>query len=90
MGHSGSGIKSLNIGTGVGYSVLDIVTAFEQISMVTIPVVFKPRRVGEAAFAVADPRRACDILSWKPQFTLRDMCRDAWRWRNGSSYVDCR
>lgn len=69
-----------NIGTGRGYSVLDVVAAFEAASGLRIPVRFGPRRPGDIASCYADASRARKILGWSARYELSDMCAHAWRW----------
>jgi UDP-glucose 4-epimerase len=73
---------TVNLGTGVGYSVLDMVRAFEQASGKTVPVQFAPRRAGDIASCYADPALALSLLGWRAQRDLATMCIDAWRWQN--------
>ena len=78
-GHSGCEI--INLGTGVGYSVLDMVHAFERVNGVKVPYVIGPRRPGDVDACFADPAKAKRLLGWEAKKTLEDMCRDAWRWQ---------
>ncbi len=77
-----AGVHIYNLGTGVGYSVLDIVHAFEQASGQKIPYAIKPRRAGDIATCYADPYRAKNELGWRAQHSLEDMMKDAWRWQS--------
>ena len=72
---------TINLGTGKGYSVLDIVHAFEQVSGKTIPYVLAARRPGDVAACYADPSRAASSLNWRAERGLPEMCADAWRWQ---------
>ncbi len=74
----------VNLGTGTGYSVLDMVRAFEQASGRPVPYKVAPRRAGDVASCYADPAQALALLGWQAQKTLADMCEDAWRWQNGN------
>ena len=76
-----SGIEYFNIGTGNGYSVLDIVKAYEQTTGQKIPYVVDARRPGDIAECYADPTKAYELLGWKAERDLEDMCRDAFRWQ---------
>ena len=67
-----------NLGTGNGYSVLDIVKAFEEANGVKIPYSIKPRRAGDIATCYADPKKAKEELGWEAQYDLRRMCQDSW------------
>ena len=73
---------AVNLGTGVGYSVLDMVRAFEQASGKTVPIRFAPRRAGDIASCYADPALAWSLLGWRAQRDLAAMCADAWRWQS--------
>lgn len=75
---------TVNLGTGTGYSVLDIVRAFEQASGRSIPYRIAPRRPGDIASCYADPQRAFDLLDWRAKRGLSAMCADTWRWQNGN------
>ncbi|WP_189532446.1 UDP-glucose 4-epimerase GalE [Paludibacterium paludis] len=84
------GVLTLNLGTGQGYSVLDMVKAFSDACGHTIPYVIAPRRNGDVACCYADPARAREVLGWQATRTLQDMCRDSWRWQqnNPNGYPD--
>jgi UDP-glucose 4-epimerase len=71
-----------NLGTGRGYSVLEVVRAFEAASGKTIALEFHPRREGDSAKSFADPSLAKDELGWQARFTIDQMCRDSWRWQS--------
>lgn len=71
-----------NLGTGRGYSVLEVVGAFEHASRRTIPLEFHGRRAGDIASCFADPSLAAQAFGWKAALTVQDMCRDAWRWQS--------
>jgi UDP-glucose 4-epimerase len=73
---------AVNLGTGVGYSVLDVVKAFESASGQRIPHRLSPRRLGDVAACYADPRLAAQLLDWKAERDLAAMCKDHWRWQN--------
>ncbi len=76
-----TGCEIINLGTGTGYSVLDMVKAFERVNGVKVPYVIAPRRPGDIATCYADPAKAQALLGWKAEKTLEDMCRDCWRWQ---------
>ena len=76
------GVSIYNLGTGVGYSVLDVVRAFEKASGVTINYEIKPRRPGDIATCYADPSLAREELSWEAKRGLLEMCEDSWRWQS--------
>lgn len=78
------GLKIYNLGTGKGYSVLDIVKNFEKASGVKIPYEIKPRRAGDIAECYADPSLAAKELGWSARYGILDMCADAWRWQSGN------
>ena len=85
-----AGLKIYNLGTGVGYSVLDIVKNFEEANDLKIPYSIKPRRAGDIAMCYADPAKAKEELGWTAQFGIREMCQDSWRWQknNPNGYED--
>ena len=76
------GTEIFNIGTGPGYSVLDIVNTFMRVNNLTIPYTIKPRRSGDIAECYANPEKAEKILGWKAEKNLDDMCRDSWNWQS--------
>lgn len=76
-----AGLKIYNLGTGVGYSVLDIVKNFEQATGVKIPYVIKERRPGDIATCYADPGLAKEELGWETEYGIKEMCEDSWRWQ---------
>lgn len=81
---SNPGLKIYNLGTGKGYSVLDIVKNFEKASGVKIPYEIKPRRAGDIAECYADPARAKEELGWVAKYDILRMCEDAWRWQSNN------
>lgn len=84
------GANEFNLGTGHGYSVLDVVKAFEQASGKTVPYKIHPRRPGDAAEAYSNPAKAQNILGWKATRDMKSMCDDAWKWQeqNPQGYPD--
>lgn len=74
-----TGVNIYNLGTGNGYSVLDIVKAFEAANGVKIPYEIKPRRAGDIATCYANPQKAKDELGWEAEYDLERMCKDSWR-----------
>ena len=85
-----SGCEVFNLGTGTGYSVLDLVNTFERVNGIRIPYVIVDRRPGDVARCYADPTKAKELLGWQAEKTLDDMCRDSWRWQsnNPNGYRD--
>jgi len=85
-----AGLKTYNLGTGVGYSVLDIVNNFEEATGVKIPYVIKERRAGDIASCYADASLAKEELGWETAYRIREMCEDSWRWQknNPNGYDD--
>ena len=79
-----SGVEVFNLGTGTGYSVLDMVNAFEKANGVKIPYVITERRPGDIDECYADPTKAREVLGWKAEKTLYDMCRDSWNWQKNN------
>lgn len=77
-----AGLLTVNLGTGQGYSVLDMVKAFEQASGRPVPYSVTPRRPGDVAACYADPAQAEQLLGWRAEKTLADMCADSWRWQS--------
>lgn len=75
------GIEAVNLGTGRGYSVLDIVRAFERVNGVKVPYRIAPRRPGDLATCYAATEKAKELLGWQAEKDIDDMCRDAWRWQ---------
>ena len=73
---------TVNLGTGRGVSVLELVRAFEQASGRSIPMEFVPRRPGDVAAVYADPSLAGQLLGWRAELDVEAMCRDAWRWQS--------
>ncbi len=79
-----AGLCIYNLGTGTGYSVLDIVKNFEEATGVKIPYEIKPRRAGDIATCYADSSKAQRELGWKAQFGIKEMCEDSWRWQSNN------
>lgn len=79
---SNPGIDVINLGTGVGYSVLDMVKAFSKACGKDLPYEIKPRRAGDVAMCYADPTKAYEVLGWKAERGLDKMCEDSWRWQS--------
>jgi UDP-glucose 4-epimerase len=75
------GVAIYNLGTGRGYSVLEVVHAFEKVSGVHIPYVIEERRPGDIAVCYSDPGKAKRELGWKAELDIYDMCRDSWNWQ---------
>ena len=75
---SGTGVNIYNLGTGIGYSVLDIVNAFKSVNNVDVPYSIKPRREGDIAMCYADQKKAYEELGWKAEYDLTRMCKDSW------------
>ena len=84
MNREQGGIFTYNLGTGTGYSVLDIVRAFSKASGVEIPYHIKPRRPGDVPACYADPSKAREELGWTAQRGLEEMCEDSWRWQKNN------
>ena len=76
-----TGCEVFNLGTGIGYSVLDIVRAFEEANALTIPYEIAPRRAGDIAVCYANPKKAKELLGWTAEKSLQEMCRDSWNWQ---------
>ena len=78
--HKGESV--FNLGTGQGYSVLDMVHAFERVTGQKVPYEIAPRRPGDVATVYASPDKSAEKLGWRAQYTLDDMCRDTWAWQS--------
>ncbi len=76
-----AGVLSVNLGTGRGYSVLEMIKAFEKVSGRAIPYTIAPRRSGDIASCYADPSYAKEVLGWEATRGLEEMCQDSWRWQ---------
>ncbi|MBR2908247.1 MAG: UDP-glucose 4-epimerase GalE [Clostridia bacterium] len=85
-----TGIDYFNVGTGTGYSVLDIVKAYERVSGKQVPYVIEERRPGDIDECYADPRKAYELLGWSARYNLEDMCRDLdhWQTMNPNGYEE--
>lgn len=79
-----TGVKVYNLGTGVGYSVLDVVKAFEKANGIKIPYEIVDRRPGDVDKVYADPTKALKELGWKAERNIVDMCRDSWNWQKNN------
>lgn len=80
------GADVINLGTGKGYSVLEMVKTFSEVSGVNIPYEINARRPGDIAECYADPTKAKEKLGWVAEKNLRDMCRDSWRWQKNNPH----
>ena len=76
------GCEIINLGTGVGYSVLDLINTFTRVNGVPVPYEIGPRRPGDIDACYADPSKAKALLGWEAAKTLEDMCRDSWHWQS--------
>lgn len=79
-----NGIEAINLGTGTGYSVLDMVNAFSQVNNIAVPYQMAPRRAGDIAVCYAEPTKAKMLLGWQAEKTLDDMVGDSWRWQSAN------
>ena len=79
-----AGLKIYNLGTGVGYSVLDMVKNFEEATGVKVPYAIKPRRPGDIATCYSSAKKAEEELGWKAEFGIKEMCEDSWRWQSNN------
>ncbi|MEO3878488.1 UDP-glucose 4-epimerase GalE [Rheinheimera fenheensis] len=79
-----TGKEAINLGTGTGYSVLDMVNAFSRVNGVAVPYTIAPRRPGDIASCYAEPSKAKRLLGWQAEKTLEDMVRDSWRWQQAN------
>ena len=78
------GLAIYSLGTGHGYSVLDVVHAFERVNGVKVPYSIKPRRAGDIATCYCNPAKAESELGWKARYGIDEMCRDAWNWQKNN------
>ncbi len=78
------GVEVYNLGTGKGYSVLDILKAFEAVNGIKIPYVIDPRRPGDIATCYSDPSKAFRDLGWNAEYGIDEMCRDSWNWQKNN------
>jgi len=79
-------VEAYNLGTGVGYSVLELINSFEHVTGIRIPYRIEERRPGDVAMCYADCQKAERELGWKAQRGIRDMCEDAWRWQSSNPF----
>ena len=79
-----TGIETVNLGTGSGTSVLELVKTFQRVNQIPVPYVIADRRPGDMAECYAEVQRAKSILGWSAEKTVEDMCRDAWNWERSS------
>ena len=77
-----SQLMTVNLGSGQGYSVLDVIKAFEEASGIKIPYEVVSRRAGDVSICYADPSYALEILGWSAEYKLNQMCEDSWRWQS--------
>ncbi|WP_295421886.1 UDP-glucose 4-epimerase GalE [Sulfurovum sp.] len=82
--NSFNAVMTINLGTGKGYSVLDMVKAFEKASGKEVPYRIAPRRAGDIAKCYADPSYAKEILGWEAKKGIEEMCKDSWRWQSNN------
>ena len=75
------GIINLNLGTGKGISVLELIKKFEEVNKVEIPYVFVDKRKGDFGIVIADNSLAKGLLNWYPKKSIEDMCKDGWKWK---------
>ena len=78
------GCQVFNLGTGTGYSVLDMVHSFIDVNRVPVPYEITDRRPGDIATCYADPAKSAKLLGWKAEKNLNDMCRDSWNWQKNN------
>ena len=75
-------VEIFNLGTGIGYSVLEVISTFEEVNDLTINYMITKRRAGDVAVCYADTAKAKELLGWTAKRSLADMCRDAYNWQN--------
>lgn len=86
---TGAQMLTVNLGTGIGYSVLDMINAFKQASGRDIPYDMAPRRAGDVAQCFADPNHAKQVIGWQAELGLQEMCADTWRWQKNNPTGYC-
>ncbi len=79
-----SQISSFNIGTGKGYSVLELIETFQSVNNIKVPYSFAGRRKGDQEYVVADNNKIVSTLNWSPKRNIKDMCRDGWKWQKSN------
>lgn len=79
-----AGLDIYNLGTGIGYSVLDVIHNFEAATGITIPFEFKPRRAGDIPVNYSNADKSWKELGWKAQYGIKEMCEDSWRWQSSN------
>ena len=84
MSKEQGGVWIYNLGTGVGYSVLDVIHAFEEANNLKVNYVFKDRRAGDVPACYCDPSKAERELGWKAKNGIKEMCEDSWRWQKNN------
>jgi UDP-glucose 4-epimerase len=84
MTKENGGVWIYNLGTGTGYSVLDVIHAFEDANGLKVNFTFKPRRAGDIPACYSDPAKAEAELGWKAKYGIREMCEDSWRWQKNN------
>jgi UDP-glucose 4-epimerase len=82
MCQQNSGLERINLGTGFGVSVLDLITTFSKVNKVKVPFSVVERRPGDVAICVAGVKKAQELLGWRATLNLADMCRDSWNWQS--------
>jgi len=75
------GVETFNLGTGTGYSVLEIVNSFNDVTGKQIPYQITDRRPGDIGVCYANPEKAKKLLGWQAEKSLKEMCRDSWNWQ---------
>ena len=90
LAKNGPGVRAVNLGTGTGYSVLDVLHAYEKACGKALPFRIEGRRSGDVAACYADPTHAKELLGWSARYGLDRMCADSWRWQsqNPNGYDD--
>jgi len=75
------GLLIYNLGTGKGYSVLEVINEFSEITGLEIPYIYKERRDGDVGACYADPTKAKEEMNWSAEYDLKKMCEDSWQWQ---------
>lgn len=78
------GVEAINLGSGKGHSVLEVVNTFTRVNNIPVPYEIKPRRAGDLPEFYANAEKAKELLGWEVEYTLEDMCRDLWNWQSNN------
>ena len=80
-------IQNINLGTGIGTSVIELINVFQKVNSIKIPYIIAPRRLGDVQQLVADNSKALELLDWHPKLNIENMCLDGWKWYQQSKFI---